>query len=152
MAIKTNLSQLEEGYRTYKNLAAMVKKYCDVKSIQFQAGSVNADNVLGVFHDMRRWAVDLSTLAAIPGIVQYARDVEADQAYDPVAEYLALESAMDSLKLEIRTTFPVDGNGFLLEKTWNAQDTYDFRQFTVAQLSTIVALIDAVGNTIETVD
>jgi hypothetical protein len=145
MTIKTAITEVEQGYRNYKVIAATIKKFAGIKSAQFQAGLVNADNVLGVFHDMRRWDADLSAIAAIPGIVQFARDVESDQGYDVVTEYNALKLTIDTLMTEIKTTFPVDGNGYLLEKKWNAQGTYDFRQFTVAQLATVVSLIDAVG-------
>jgi hypothetical protein len=143
MAFKATSIVPETGYRNAKNFAVSVRNYCESRSAQFQTDT-NADVVLVTFHDLRRWHDELNAVKAIGGIAQYAKDQEDDQAYDVVAEFNALIAAVEAVMDNIRSTFPTDASGYLLEKQWNAQGTYDFRQFTKAQLSTLRGLLDAV--------
>ena len=143
MSFKATNIVPETGYRNAKNHAVSIKNYCESRSTQFQSDT-NSDVVLATFHDLRRWNDELNAIKAIAGIAQYAKDQEDDQTYNVVAEFNALQAAVVAVMDNIQSTFPVDVDGYLLEKQWNAQGTYDFRQFTGAQLSTLRGLLDAV--------
>ncbi len=132
------------GYVEAKNIANFLKNYCSSRSTQFQLDT-NADVILVTFHDLRRRKDELISIRSIPGIAQYAKDQEDDPAYDVVVEFDALIAAVEAVMSSIKTTFPTDVDGYLLEKQFNAQGTYDFQQFTGAQLATLRGLLDAVN-------
>lgn len=132
------------GYVEAKNIANFLKNFCLSRSTQFQSDT-NADVILVTFHDLRRRRDELVNIGSIPGISQYAKDQEDDPTYDVAAEFNALIVSVEAVMSNIETTFPTDVDGYLLEKQFNAQGTYDFRQFTGAQLVTLRGLLDAVA-------
>lgn len=149
MTIIVDFSALENGYRAYKVLVKNAMQDAANKAEEFRAAEaasqgVNADRILGLFHDSRRALEALDTIAALPGIAQFARNVEQDQNYDPVTQYSAFKAAVEAVKDAIKNNFPVDGEGYLLEKQWAPDDTYTFRQFTGNQLTALANLLDAV--------
>lgn len=134
----------EAGYRTAKTHAVTAKQYAQRESNRLATQDVNADRILAIFHDCRRLRDELSAAKDVPNILAYARDQENDQTYDLVAEFNALIAALQAVMDDIETTFPTNASGYLLEKQFNAQGTYDFRQFTIAQTANIRTLLDAV--------
>lgn len=145
MSFKATNVLPESGYRNAKILAVNVKGYCVNASLSLQTDT-NADQVIVIFHDCRRFKADFDSIKLIPGIAQYAKDQEQDQGYDVTAEFVALISAIEAVMAEIKNTFPVDADGYLLEKKLNAQGTYNFRQFTPTQTATLRSLLAAVAN------
>ena len=135
----------EQGYRDAKAAAVQIKSY-SAAAVQRLQASVNADVVLMIFHDIRRFGEQLDQIKIIPGLADYAKAQETDPTYDVVAEFTALVASMDAVKANILGTFPTDGSGYLLEKKFNAQGTYDYRQFTAAQTATLRGLLDTVAN------
>lgn len=144
MAFRATNQIPEQGLARAKALAVRTRDYCQSRSTQFAAGGVNSDNVLATFHDLRRARDELDQVKAIPGIADYAKAQENDAGYDVAAEFAALVTAVEAVMTEIQTSFPVDANGYLLEKQWAPDGTYTFRQFSAAQLATAKTLLDAV--------
>lgn len=133
----------DEALTRAKKLSIQIKTYVQQRRTQFTSDT-NADVVLAVFHDLRRFRDDLAQIKTVDGIAEHARTQENDASYDVVAEFNALASAVESLMNLIQTTFPVDGSGYLLEKQWAGDGTYTFRQFTANQLSATRAAMDTV--------
>lgn len=144
MAVKASNVLPEQAYRDARVYATLLKAYLQSRSEQFQAGPTNADVLLATFHDVRRIRDSIQAAAGVPGIANYARAQENDPAYDVIAEWTALLSAVASLLSFVTTNFPKDANGYLLEKTFAADGTYVFRTFTSAQLAGLVSAIAAV--------
>jgi hypothetical protein len=126
-----------------KRRALNVRDYLTVKKTQLQSDT-NADVILGIFFDLQTWRDELTSLKAIPGIAQYARDQENDQAYDVVTEFNTFVSALTDVMANIYTSFPKDASGYLQEKKLLVDGTYEFRQFTAAQTATLRGLFDVV--------
>lgn len=137
----------EQGYSRARQLALQAQSYCQARAAQF-ASTTNADVILGTFIDLKRWHDELNTIKTIPGIAQYARDQENDQAYDVVSEFQALIDALNAALTNIFTTFPKDGNGYLIEKKLLVDGTYEFNTFSPAQLATLVGLLGAVSSAV----
>lgn len=147
MSFKASTSVPVTGYAKAKALALAIKKFAAQRAEHLRTDS-NADAVLATFHDLRRYRDELLTVKDITGLAQYAKDQEADSAYDIIAEFIALINAVEAVMANILLTFPTDVNGYLLEKQFNAQGTYDFRQFSTVQLAPLVVLLEAVNSTV----
>lgn len=144
MAIRTTstVSTLESGYLRIKQIVRDIKTYTTAKSLQLTV-DVSADKILEIGHTYRRFLAELDTLKAIPGLLQYAKDREADQGYNFVAEVAAIIADMNAVMDAIRTTFPTT-NGYLLAVKLTVDFNYDFRIFTIAQAAPFKATLDAI--------
>jgi hypothetical protein len=107
--------------------------------------SVPADIVFNIARNPDIRVGQLAPIAALPGIIEYARSVgaENDPTYDPVAEFQAWRTALFAIRDHILSTFPVDANGWLLFLKFNVDGTTQVRQFTGAQVTPLITLIDA---------
>jgi len=130
----------EEGFNRAKKLALQVKNYLTVRESQF-ASDTNADVILATFNDLKRYRDEFLSYRDIPGIAQYAKDQENDQAYDVVTEFNSMITSVEDVMTSIYSSFPKDANGYLLEKQLLANGTYTYRVFTSAQLSTLRGLV-----------
>lgn len=144
MSVRTasSISDVEAGYTRAKQIAGSVKTYTSAKSLQLES-DVSSDKILEIGHTYRRFLEELDAIKIIPGMLQYAKDREADQAYDFISEMAALISNMRSIMDAIRTTFPNTG-GYLLAVKLTEDFNYDFRIFTVAQAASFKATLDSI--------
>lgn len=142
MAFRTQRSPAT-AFAHAKSVAVRVKTYCQNRRTQFQSAT-NRDVVLATSNDLRGWRGELAEAAAVPGIGQYAKDQENDQAYDVVAEFNALTSAIDEVVSFIVAAFPASVNGAIEEKSLNPDGSTSYLTFTAAQLGGLVTLLDAV--------
>ena len=141
MGVRT-VNNLESGYSRARTVASEIKTYTTAKSLQLSS-DVSADKILEIGHTYRRFLTELNVIKAIPGILQYARDKEADQSYDFIAEITSLISGMNSIMDSIRTTFP-NTNGYLLAVKLTEDFNYNYRIFTVAQSASFKATLDSI--------
>lgn len=81
--------------------------------------------------------------AALTGIVQYVRDEKNNQSLDVAAEFIAMRNAAAAIQAEIISIVPTDsGTGALLLQTSSAQGDLTDLTMSVAEMSTLVPLID----------
>lgn len=132
-----------EAFALAKNVARGVKALAASNATAFTQ-TVNRDAVLGLSQNLAGYRAVLASCAATPGVAQYARDQYDDQTYDVVAEFAAMQDAIDAVISNIVSTFPVaPSGGELREKLLNADGTVTYRTFTAAQLSSLVTLLQA---------
>lgn len=134
----------ELGLREAKRESLEFKNYCTVERNAMSAGNVNGDRALEVRDMANAFKAKMATYAAIPGIVQYAKDQENDQGYNIVTEYNALITEVDEVIASIETNFPTDASDWIQEKKFNGAGGYDYREFTPTQSAALIALIDDV--------
>lgn len=142
MAFKASNQLPTDGLVRAKRLANQTKLYLQGRRGTFLLPTTAADVLLATFHDLRRTLIEFDEIGAIPGLAQYARDQEVDSGYDIVAEFVAMDTAISDVMALIKSAFPVDGSGYILDKKWAIDDTYEFRSFSAAALTPLVALID----------
>lgn len=142
MPVRTGsvVSEVEAGYTRAKQINAGIKTYTAAKSLQLDA-DVSADKILEIGHTYRRFLEELDVIKLIPGMLQYAKDREADQGYDFITEMAALITNMRLVMDEIRGTFP-NTNGYLLAVKLTEDFNYEYRVFTVAQTASFKATLD----------
>lgn len=112
------------------------------------AGPVPRRRLIQFMGNLSKAAEALTSVAATPGILEYAKNQYANQAYDIVAESTAAASALSSLHSWISTNFPKTGQAWLVN-TYNADGDETPLTFTQAQLVPFVAECDAVLAVIE---
>ena len=109
----------------------------------------NADYLLNLLANLRRRKQVLQGLATTPGLAQYARDTENDQAYDVVAEGQAVLALIESAYTTLAALIPTDGNGYLLSHTLNASALRIPRSVGAGPLAGTRAALQAIAAAIE---
>lgn len=110
-------------------------------------GNIRADRLMkfpGLLYSYRQ---QIAEAATTPGIGQYAKDQFNNQAFDIVAEYNAMVSAIDNTIAWITTNFPNSG-GDLRVYTFDANGNLVSKEWTPAQTAGLRAQIDALVSTI----
>ncbi len=79
--------------------------------------------------------VRLGEFEAVSGIQQYARDQLDDPTYDVIARFSDVRLELGMLITWIVANYPVDGAGFLLTYTFEANGTQISPDFAPAQLT-----------------
>ena len=126
--------------------AAAIKSYCTQVRAAMAVGDVSASVPIDLYIRLRADRAALAAAAAVPGIVQYARDQKNNQGLDVVAEFSAMTAAIDAVTTQITTVFPVSG-GFLLREQWSASGTTE-RAFSSAATANLRTLLDTLIATI----
>lgn len=148
MALRAGAIRAADAYASIIRQAIATKKYAQDKKAEFQGATVSADQVIAVIQHAAAVLPRFASWTSAPGLEQYARDQEADQAYDVVAEYTAMRNTIRDLRDSLIALFPKDGAGYLLYQKLNADGTFAMRTFTAAQMSATLALFDAVDASI----
>lgn len=143
MAFRASNLIPENSFNRARSVALNLRQYCQNKSDLIAASGMNGDDLLGILATLKQASADFANLKSTPGIAQYAKDQEDDQVYDVATEFNALESSVNAAVTNLATSFPVDGNGYLLLLKLSGSDN-DWRMFTPAQLSALKADLDAI--------
>lgn len=138
----------QDAYANLRRQVANSRFYLTNQKAVLQQPTSDAVVALAVIQHFSQVIPLMQGWAATPGIVQYAKDQVNDQAYDVVAEFNAMMTAMQNTLASLIAMFPKDGGGFLLYQKLNANGSFTNRTFTAAQLAPVVTLIDAVIATI----
>ena len=148
MAFQATSTTTEMALTRIRQQAAASKTYLINQRALMVTPTVNSNIPLSVILHFAAIIPIFDTLAATPGLAQYAKDQLSDQTYDIVAEFTAMRNAMNSALTNLIGLFPKDGNGFLLYQTIDAAGIISTRTFTAAQVAPAVALVDSVIATI----
>jgi hypothetical protein len=108
------------------------------------AGAITSDTMLVYIANLAEWRTSLIAISQLPGMVAYARAQINDPNVDIAAEFNAMIAGLDGVVSWVVTNFPKDGSGFLLAKTFNADNsgrTVD-RTFSAAQTAGLRTVLD----------
>lgn len=77
-----------------------------------------------------------NALKVAPGLAQYAKDQENDQAYDVVAEFNAMQTALQSVLTWMETNVPITNRSVAPVADWANEQTIQIANiFTASQTS-----------------
>jgi hypothetical protein len=131
-----------DAYVQIRRQAATTKGFLVTQRALMVAPTVSATVPLGVITHLAGVIVRLDALSGTPGLPQYAKDQQNNQAYDVAAAYTNMRQQMLAVRDNLIAMFPKDGNGFLLYQTLSAAGVISARTFTAAQVAPAVAAID----------
>lgn len=114
----------------------------------FSVGANKIDQYVGQLKNIK---ADLELLKTTTGLGQFAKDQEADQSYDVVAEYNAMAAQLDLTIQWAIDNLPKDGSGYELTYTRDSAGNKIPRQFSPAQTATFRTQLDALLATINVV-
>lgn len=128
--------------------ARSLKTYVTNARDAMAAGSVSANLVTECYLKVVVSSAVFNSAKQVPGITQYAKDQFNDQNLNVVQTFNVMLGTIGVVISEIQSTYPVDGNGWLLERKFSV-DGFNTRSFTPAQtvnlrskLTDLIATID----------
>ena len=150
MAFRTDIAnQAAIAYETIRLQMIASKRYLLAHRQAFTNPLTDAFTALEVIPHFAKVLQIFDTNAAVPGVAVYAQQIVTDQpGYDVVAEYNAVRAAMVTARDQMMGMFPKDANGNLLYQQLDANGNLVNIQFTAAQLTPVVALLDDVTSRI----
>jgi hypothetical protein len=147
VAFPASQQTLADGLASIKREAVNIKRYSEQVVAFSASNSSSANAVLEALGRLKSTIEAWDAAAAVPGIVQYARDQHDDQALDIVAEYTAMRAAAVTARDWIIGAFPKSG-GFILKDTLTADGGITVRQFSSADLDPLRTHLNALIATI----
>jgi hypothetical protein len=137
-------ASLQKAWDAAIGAAAMIKQRANQLRNQSVAGNVGASIILDTLILFADQKVTLQASATLPGIVSYAQTQVQDGAFDIAGSFTAMISAVDTARDWCIANFPKDANGYLLERTLDANGRWVDRQFTTADLATFRVTLNAI--------
>lgn len=150
MAWKASGASLGEEYDKNNQAIWQLRNTLVSRNAEMASGNVSADTILGIYRRLRSEHARITEVAAIPGMVQFAKDQNNDPNYDIVAEGQTLLGLIDTAADWIVTNMPtvdVNGTDYLVLLTLAAEaDDVTWRTFTPAQTATLRTYLTAIIN------
>lgn len=147
MPAKVTTLHAGKAYGSYVGLLLAMRQKALSAIAMMTEVSVGSSYLLNIIDELHSIKSQIDLIKSTPGIVEFARMVEDDPAYDPLTEYLAITAAMTDVVLEIKNGFPVDGSGYLLGWTFNADGSRNERMFGTVATATLVSKLQALVTT-----
>jgi len=123
---------LSKAYSKAQSESIRVKTFATQAGAALAAGTVSANAVIQIMTNLKSSIETWDTVSSLPGIAQYAKDQEDDQAYDVVVEFLAMRNEAVAARDWVINNFPESG-GFIQKDTLEVDGSITVRQFTPAQ-------------------
>lgn len=148
MAFRTQ-STPAQGLHTVKSQAIGIRNYSIAQRDLMAAQNISANALRQTMSTFKTFIELLTASAAIPGIVQYARDQENDQTYNVVTEFQTMETAAIAVRNRIINDVPKGPTGEVAVETWEADGAITVEAFTPAQTANLRTDLDTFIASIE---
>ncbi len=140
-----NTQSLSKGLQKAENESIRAKAFATQARNALLAGNVSANAVIQIMTNFKSSIEVWDSVSSLPGIAQYTRDQYDNQAYDVVAEFVAMRTQAVAVRDWVITNFPASG-GFIQKDTLQADGAITVRQFTPAQTTGLqTALADLIA-------
>ena len=133
-----------------RGIARSIKQIAQDLRTASAAGNIIARRPVTVMESLTQMRAQLITLAAVPGIGDYAKTQFGDSGLDIGAEWLAMRTQLDAVILWVATNIPKDtvSNRWILTEEIVNGLRVD-RTFTPAETATMRTVLDALIATID---
>jgi hypothetical protein len=138
----------DKAFTEAKSLAASIRSQAQQAATDFTSTGADADRILSLIRRLIGARKRFNELKTTPGLAAHAQEQENDPTYDVAAEFTAMLATLQAAEDALIAAIPRDGSGYLLLQTMNAQGDLGPRQFTPAQLNSIVPLFVAIVDSI----
>lgn len=145
MTFPSTGTTLADGLASARGQAANIKAICSRYATTMASTSVSSAEIFYVLDSLISAKAVFAQIAALPGIDAYA---QAQLGASVVADFAAMNTAIQNAGAWVMTNFPKSSDNFLLAEGFNADGTRALRNFTTAQMAGLVPLLTAVSATI----
>lgn len=142
MAFQTD--GLAKAYAQGQQEAIRLKSFATSNSSILAADDVSANLVQQIMLNMKSSIEIFDTVSGTAGMAQYARDQQDDQAYDVVAEFLAMRTAAVVVRDWVINNFPTVG-GFIQKDSYELDGAITVRKFTNVETAALQSHLDALA-------
>lgn len=142
MAFRATNVEAATAYDKVRRNAAQLKRLASFRATEFSTGA-DANQILAVLDNLNAFKAAIDGVKNTPGLTEYARTVENDPAYDPVAEAQIMLTLVDAAIATIIGGIPTSLGGFA-ELFTPQNGGFTPRLFTKSQLSTVVTDLQAI--------
>jgi len=143
MAFTTTTEAKETAYSRAQRVAERIKGKCTTAKASMEGGSFDAGMLVQIRDDLIDAYTQLGTVSSVPGVLQYAKDVEDDQAYDVGAEFTAMRAAILAAKDAIDALAPTSG-GYLALWTFPTGSGLTARVFSSGATASLQANMQSI--------
>jgi len=147
MAFRATNVVPQRAYLQVKGTATNVKNNCTTFVAQMAASGANYSLLRDIRVFLANANAQFTTLAATPGLAAYAQQQEDDEAYDVVAEFAAMQAAINAALTWMNTNVPLSVQA-VPPAQWTDNGPTIATVFTVAQTAGFRAQLTAVANSI----
>lgn len=144
MAFIASTQTPDSVYNEVKIRMLGIKRLADRVAAEFAGGGAS-NSVLAVLDNLVAIREQMDSVTAVPGIQEYAQIAENDPAYDVIAEFTAVRTAVVAAIDEIRSTYPVSAGGYAEEFEIGQGGARVYRLFSAAQLSGLVTALQNIS-------
>lgn len=145
MAFRTD--GLAKAYAAGQQEAIRLQSFATSHNNALAAGNVSANLVQQIMGQMKGSIEIFDVVSATSGMQQYARDQQDDQAYDVVAEFLAMRNASVAVRDWVINNFPTVG-GFIQKDTYETDGSITVRVFTSIETAGLQTVLTTLVGTI----
>lgn len=143
----------DDAFRAIHNKIRFLQNHATGLRAKSAAGNLTRVEAADFSTILRDARVQIQAALAVPGLDAYARTVRGE-SFDVASEGAAIITAINGMQSWIcgPTTanptapagnYPVNGGGFLLEKTWGPDGAWTFGTFTAAATAGFRTQVDA---------
>lgn len=141
---------LEDALQKLTELAGAVKRRTAALSTSIAAGPVDGGVLVNYLRDLTQLRSQLvAQRSSAPGLMAYAKAQFGDDGLDIQAEFVAMRDAIDVTRAWFVANMPQNAQNYLLVEQIAANGNLSYRQFTQAQLATLVTQLAALSATID---
>jgi PleD family two-component response regulator len=133
-----------KGHIEYENMRSNVKIYSNQMATQLGSGLRSANDIEDVYRKMVLVTKIMDQAKSVSGIAAYAQD-QLGPGVDVIAEFTALESAVDTVKSEIEIVLNVDPTTKQYSKSVLAIDGINIRQITTTESAGLVTALNTLA-------
>lgn len=146
MAFKASNVVPQNAYALVKGAAVQLKLNANAFISQLAANNATYEFLRDIYRTLDRAKGQFTTLAATPGLADYAKTQENDATYDVVAEFTAMQSAITTAMAWMENNVPLN---VTVKPITSWDDTQMISTtFTPAQTSGLRTVLNAVVSTI----
>lgn len=147
MAFPASSIVTQRAYQTIKGAANQLRINLPAINARLSANGATYEDLRDIYNLLKNANAQFDALKTTPGLAQYAKDQEDNQALDIVAEFASMQGAIASALAWMDTNIPVNnrtlkapadwGEGTLLDDSFTAGQTAGLR----TELTAVVAEI-----------
>ena len=136
MAFKASNEVPADAYRRVKGAAVQLKLNCQSFNARLAASGADYPYLRDIYLTLTRANNQFNKLKVTPGLAQYAKDQENNQAYDVVAEFNTMQTALQGVLTWMETNIPVTNQNVSPVTDWANEQTIQIANiFTASQTS-----------------